>query len=139
METKANIKSINKFKEKLHSETIRSKCCSIAYRISRLNPIIRGWINHFRICDMKEWLRRLDSYLRKRIWICIWKQWKVPKHRECALIKLDMDRIKVHELAYAWKGIYAWSLFISLIITDDILKKKGLFPLVDHYNLVRVL
>ena len=50
-----------------------------------------------------------------------------------------MDRIKVHELAYSWKGIYAWSLFISLIITNDILKKKGLFPLVDHDNLVRVL
>lgn len=121
---KPHIKSITKLKEKLHNETIRSKSYSIAYRISKLNPIIRGWINYFRLCDMKLWMRSLDSYLRKRIRICIWKQWKVPKHREWALVKLGLDRLRAHELAYSRKGIYACSIATNCVITNDILKKK---------------
>ncbi len=88
---------------------------------------------------MKLWMRSLDSYLRKRIRICIWKQWKVPKHREWALVKLGLDRLRAHELAYSRKGIYACSIATNCVITNDILKKKGLLSLVDHYNLVRVL
>lgn len=136
---KPHLKSITKLKHKLHDETIRSKSCSIDFRISRINPIVRGWINYFRICDMKRWMTTLDSYLRKRIRICIWKQWKVPKHREWALIKLGMVEWRAHELANSRKGIYACSMATSSVITNDILKKKGLLSLVDHYNLVHVL
>ena len=53
---KPHIKSIEKFKKKLHDETIRSVSTSITLKISKLNPIIRGWINYFRISS--TWKRK---------------------------------------------------------------------------------
>ena len=58
---KPHIKSIKEFKKKLHDETIRSVSTSIKYKISRLNPIIRGWINYFRIGSMKMAMKELSS------------------------------------------------------------------------------
>ena len=90
---KPHIKSIKEFKKKLHDETIRSVSTSIKYKISRLNPIIRGWINYFRIGSMKGAMKELDGYLRFRLRMCIWKQWKYPKTRvkrlrQCGLPEL---------------------------------------------------
>ena len=76
---KPHIKSVKELKKKLHDETIRSVSTSIKYKISRLNPIIRGWINYFRIGSMKVAMRELDGYLRFRLRMCIWKQWKKQK------------------------------------------------------------
>ena len=75
---KPHIRSIERLKEKLKKESVRSVSTSIAFKISKLNPIIRGWINYFRICDMKGWMKALDGMLRDRIRMCIWKQWKTP-------------------------------------------------------------
>lgn len=136
---KPHLKSITKLKQKLHDETIRSKSCSIAYRISKLNPIIRGWINYFRICDMKGWMAKIDAHLRMRIRMCIWKQWKVPKHREWALKKLGMVKWRAHELAYSRRGIYACAMATNCVITNEILKKRGLLSLADHYKRVHVI
>ncbi len=61
-------------------------------RISKLNPVIRVWINYFRICDMKTLMKDMDGWLRVRIQMCIRKQWKTPKNREKALVKLVLPR-----------------------------------------------
>ena len=45
-------------------------------RIQRLNWVIRGWINYFRIGKMKKHLKQIDEHLRTRMRIVIWKQWK---------------------------------------------------------------
>ena len=78
---KPHLKSVQKFKAKLHGYSKRSWSVSMDYRISKLNPVIRGWINYFRICDMKTLMKELDSWLRVRIRMCIWKQWKTPTRR----------------------------------------------------------
>ena len=88
---KPHLKSVQKFKEKLHGYSKRSWSVSMDYRISKLNPVIRGWINYFRICDMKTLMKELDSWLRVRIRMSIWKQWKTPRRREWGLRKLGMN------------------------------------------------
>ena len=60
------------------------------YRILRLNQVIRGWINYFRIGKMKQNMTKIDEHLRNRMRIVIWKQWKTSKKRMWGLRKLGV-------------------------------------------------
>lgn len=135
---KPHLKSVQKFKEKLHDYSKRSWSVSMDYRISKINPVIRGWINYFRICDMKKLMIKLDGWLRVRIRMCIWKQWKTPQRREWGLKKLGMNSFWAHVDANSRKGIMAIasSGIMTTTVTNEILKRKGLLSLADHYQLV---
>ena len=135
---KPHLKSVQKFKEKLHGYSKRSWSVSMDYRISKLNPVIRGWINYFRICDMNTLMKEMDSWLRVRIRMCIWKQWKTPQRREWGLRKLGMNAFWAHVNANSRKGIMtiASSGIMKRTVTNAILKRKGLLSLADHYQLV---
>ena len=82
--------SINRFKRKLKKLTYRSWSVSMDYRILRLNQVIRGWINYFRIGKMKQNMTKIDKHLRNRMRIVIWKQWKTSKKRMWGLRKLGV-------------------------------------------------
>jgi len=137
---KPHIKSVQSFKEKLKGLSKRSQSISMSQRIAKLNPVIRGWINYFRICDMKGFMKELDGWLRTRIRMCIWKQWKTPQRREWALVKLGMKRWIAHRYANSSKGYMriASSGIMTTTVTNAVLKKKGLLSLADHYELVHV-
>ena len=134
---KPHIKSIEKFKKKLHDETIRSNSYSIAYKISRLNPIIRGWINYFKICNMKTIVSQLDRYLRTRLRMCIWKQWKLPKNRVKQLRKCGFEDWKAKAYGNCRKGYMrcARSFLISAL-PKSTFDKANLISLLDYYQLV---
>ena len=135
---KPHLKSVQKLKEKLHEYSKRSWSVSMEYRISKLNPVIRGWINYFRICDMKTLMKDIDRWLRVRIRMCIWKQWKTPRNREKALVKLGFPRWGAHRYANTRKGCMAIgrSRIMTRAVPKRILDLKGLLSLADHYQLV---
>ena len=132
---KPHIRSIERLKEKLKKESVRSVSTSIAFKISKLNPIIRGWINYFRICDMKGWMKALDGMLRDRIRMCIWKQWKTPQKRRKSLLKLGASKRKAYEWSYTRKGpmAVASSWILHRTLRNEILKNAGLLSLSDYY------
>ena len=135
---KPHLKSVQKFKQKLHGYSKRSWSVSMDYRISKLNSVIRGWINYFRICDMKTLMKEMDSWLRVRIRMCIWKQWKTPQRREWGLRKLGMNAFWARVNARSRKGTMAIasSGILSHTVTNAVLKRKGLLSLEDHYQFV---
>ena len=133
---KPHIKSIRKLKQNLHDETRRNISVSIIYRISRLNPIIRGWINYFRICDMKVWMERLDAYLRVRLRMIIWKQWKKPGNRVRQLRKCGFPEWMANAYGNSRKGIMRCaSSFLLRAIPKATFDKAGLLSLLDYYTL----
>ncbi len=129
----AHQKSIQKFKRRLKQLTKRSWSISLEDRIIKLNQVIRGWINYFRIADIKTWMTKISEHLRRRIRCIIWKQWKVPRKRIWALQKLGADLELAKALAFSRKSYWNSSLFIGKYITNERLRRKGLvFPL-EHY------
>ena len=135
---KPHLKSVQKFKQKLHGYSKRSWSVSMDDRIVKLNSVIRGWINYFRICDMKTLMKDMDRWLRVRIRMCIWKQWKTSQRREWGLRKLGMNVFWAHVNANSRKGIMAIasSGIMNNTVTNAVLKRKGLLSLADHYQLV---
>ena len=132
---KPHLKSIQKFKRKLKQLTMRSWSISLDERIIKLNQVIRGWINYFRVADMKVWLKSISEHLRRRIRCTIWKQWKTCEHRYKCLIKLGVSKEKARRTSYSRASYWhnSMSIVVSVAISNERLKRKGLvFPL-DHY------
>ena len=111
---KTHLKSIQKFKRKLKQLTKRSYSITLEERIVKLNQVIRGWINYFRVADMKEQLKNITSHLNRRIRCVIWKQWKNCNHRYKCLLKLGISKEKKKKTAYSRASYWHNSMFIIL-------------------------
>lgn len=135
---KPHIKSIQKFKRTLKRLTKRSWSISLDERITRLNQVIRGWINYFRIADMKVSLQNITSHLNRRIRCIIWKQWKTSMKRIWGLEKLGANIEQAKAIAYSRKSYWNTSMYISIYITNKSLKQKGLVFPIDHYLKVHI-
>ena len=132
---KPHLKSIQKFKRKLKQLTKRSWSLSLDERIIKLNQIIRGWINYFRIADMKTYMTSISEHLRRRIRCIIWKQWKTCSHRHKCLLKLGVSKEKAKRTAYSRASYWhnSMSIIVNVAISNKRLKQKGLASPLDHY------
>lgn len=130
--------SVIKFKRKLKALCKRSWSIDLTYRIKKINEVIRGWINYFRIGSMKTVLQKIDEHLRTMIRVIIWKQWKVPKKRLWGLKKLGVENWLAHKVAY-WGDCYqkvATKSIVTRAISKEILTKRGLISTSDYYQKV---
>ena len=127
--------SVEKFVRKLKRLTSRNWPIGLTERIKRINYVVRGWINYFRIADMKRILSKTDSHLRTRIRVIIWKQWKTKTRRKWGLLKLGTPDWLASKLSI-WGDHHQFvaTRGIQKIISKEILAKRGLISCLDYYN-----
>lgn len=77
--------------DKCRKELIRKKCIarSNAITFTRINQIVRGWINYFRIGRMKMFIDKFGQWLRHKVRVIIIKQWKKSDKIERSLQLLN--------------------------------------------------
>ena len=96
---------------------------------------IRGWINYFKIGSMKTLCKELDSNIRYRLRMCIWKHWKTPQNRAENLIKLGMNKEDAYSIAYTGARIaHVCSGALNYVITNKRLASFGLVSMLDYYT-----
>ncbi|NLA70318.1 MAG: group II intron reverse transcriptase/maturase [Clostridiales bacterium] len=126
--------SLDKFKRKLKALTKRSWSVSMDIRIQRLNWVIRGWINYFRIGKMKTNMTKIDKHLRNRMRIVIWKQWKTSRKRMWGLRKLGAPEWMARKSVAFGDHYQAVAKTTGLhLISKQILAKRGLVSCLDYY------
>ena len=137
---KPHLKSYQKLKRKLKQLTNRSWSTSLDNRIKQINYLVRGWVNYFRIANMRQVITEIDKHLRTRIRVIIWKQWKRITRREKALIHLGVEKELAHNVACTRKGYYqiCKTTYIQFAINTERLRKRGLIFLLDQYQKVHV-
>ena len=133
---KPHIKSVKKLEYKLKPLLKRNWGVSMEYRMKKINEVTRGWINYYRIADMKGLMGRIDSKIRLHIRMCYWKQWKTVKKRANHLYYLGMPRHWCWLYANTRKGYRRTVEWLGRWITNELLKQKGLLSLADHYRKV---
>jgi len=128
-------KSIEKLKATLKKITGRSNAMSMEYRAIKLKQTITGWINYFKLADLKGTLREMDKWLRRRLRLCYWKQWKKIKTKHDNLVKLGIDNFKAWEYANTRKGYWriSNSPILARTLTNDYLKEQGFITLTASY------
>ena len=133
---KPHAKSEAKFKARMKQLTSRSWGVSNGYKVQKLNQLIRGWINYFKIGSMKGLCRKVDSQIRYRLRMCIWKHWKTPKNRAKNLMKLDVPRWAAYKIAYCGDRYarLAHNGWVHKAISNERLAKFGLISMIDYYT-----
>lgn len=137
---KPHPKAVAKFKAQMKKLTGRSWGVSNSYKVFKLNQLIRGWVNYFRIGSMKSLCERLDSNIRFRLRMCIWKHWKTAQNRAENLIKLGISR------KFAWSTAYYGAHIahvcqggaMNMAVTKERLTRFGLVSMADYYAERRV-
>jgi RNA-directed DNA polymerase len=126
-------KSIQRFKEKIREITSRSNGRGMAWRRERLARLITGWVNYFRIADMRHSARVLDGWIRRRIRMCYWKQWKKNKTKRDNLVRLGLYASQAWGYANSRKSYWRISDSIALkfALSNECLEKQG-FPSISR-------
>jgi group II intron reverse transcriptase/maturase len=129
-------KSLAKMKERIRTLTSRSNGWGNARRKLALKQYIIGWVNYFRLADMKSLLPRVDEWYRRRLRAIIWKQWKRIRTRFRNLIKLGILKYKAWEYANTRKSYWrtANSPILKRAIANSRLKQAGYTLFVDVYR-----
>lgn len=137
---KPHLKSYQKIKRKLKQLTCRRISISLDERIKQINYAVRGWVNYFRIANMKNAIQEIDKHLRTRVRVIIWKQWKKASRREKALLQLGVKQDIAHNLANTSKGyqLVAKTDWLKFAINIERLRKRGLIFLSDQYQKVHI-
>src|SRR5690606_24335586 len=87
----------------------------------RLNQITTGWINYFSIAKAKSIIQTLDEWIRRRLRMCIWKEWKKAKTKIKNLISLGVPKSKAYEWGNTRKGY--WRIARSPILSKSLTNK----------------
>ena len=125
-----------RLKDKLKALTMRSNGNNLAGRITQLNQVIQGWVNYYSPADMRKYCQRTDSWLRRRLRMCQWKQWKKIRTRHDNLVRLGIAYPKAREFANTRKGYWhiANSPILSCSLTSKYLHSLGLISLTSVYE-----
>lgn len=127
-------KSIEKLVKKVKELTKRNWAVSNAYKVQKLNEVIRGWTNYFKIGAMLTVARKVDRIIRYRLRMCIWKHWKNPKTRYKRLVQLGVNKENARQvssnLAYAR---ICRSEPICYAISNSRLEKFGLLSMEKYF------
>lgn len=126
-------KAFEDFKHRLRGLTSRRWGVSMAYRLERINQYLRGWMGYFGISQLYGPIPELDGWLRRRIRMCYWKQWRRPRTRIQHLLALGTDKRQAILTGISRKGYWRLSKTLATHtgMTNEWLAKQGLLSIRD--------
>ena len=77
--------------------------------ITDLQPLLTGWIQYFKLAEVKSTFEQLDEWLRRKLRRILWKQWKTPAQRHRRLRALGIGVTLTHMTAGSNRGLWAMS------------------------------
>ena len=120
--------------DKLRAVTCRRKATAIplSVTVNKVNEIMRGWINYYRIGNMKGFMDLTGQWIRHRIRVIMVKQWKKPKTIQknlrwyCEVFHFNFSDEDLYKVANSRKGLYAQCNgdVINFILSPKVLGMK---------------
>ena len=118
----------------LRAVTCRRKAAAIplSVTVNKVNEIMRGWINYYRIGNMKGFMDLTGQWFRHRIRAIMVKQWKKPKTIQknlrwyCTVFHFNFSDEDLYKVANSRKGLYAQCSgdVINYILSPKVLGMK---------------
>ncbi len=97
-------KSVDRLRSKLRARLRQGRGRTLARTIEDLAPILRGWLQYFRLAEAKGIFEDLDGWLRRKLRCLLWRQWKRPRARAKRLMQRGLDRLRAWQSAYNGHG-----------------------------------
>jgi RNA-directed DNA polymerase len=128
-------KPLRKIKEKLKDQTQRKAPGKVKDKIKKIEATIVGWVNYFRIAKAKSRMEDIDSWVRMRLRMGLWKQWKRSATRQRNLRRLGINANKAIEWGGSSKGYcrIAHSAILNRALNNDYFTQQGYIGFANHY------
>jgi RNA-directed DNA polymerase len=126
--------SIKRLRVKLKPVWRRGRGRTLISTVEELNPIIRGWVGHYRLVDVKGQLEDLDVWVRRKLRCVLWRQWKKPGTRFKRLRKRGVDVARAHAGAMNPRGPWwnAGASHMNQAVPNSALRDVGLVSFADE-------
>lgn len=133
--------SLAKAKKKLKELTSRSQGRNVRQVMEDVKVYIRGWIGHFYVADMRRILQGWNEWLRRRMRMYIWKQWKKPQTKVQNLRKLGIPDWQAYQWGNTRLGYWriAGSAVLNRSVTNAKLAQAGYYDFPARYEHLRKL
>lgn len=144
MHHKAKLKpapqSVKRLKLKLREQCRRGRGQALGKVIESLTPVLRGWINYFRLSDVRGVFEELDQWLRRRLRVLIWRRWKRASTRVRMLIRRGFDQDRARQCAYNHRGPWwnAGKSHMNQAFPTRFFRRLGLVFLLDEHVKLQV-
>lgn len=131
--------SINRMKDKIRDITSRSKPYSMEKRIEKLNQYLTGWCGYFALADTPSVFKDLESWIRRRLRMCMWKDWKKPSTKVRKLIGMSIPKGKAYEWGNSRKSYWriSNSPVLHRALGNSYWSSQGLKSLIARYETLR--
>lgn len=128
--------AVTRFRAKVREICRRGKGRSLRQVIGELNPKVRGWLNYFRHIESDYLLKELDGWLRWKLRVIIWKQWKRTRTRAKNLIKLGLSSDASWRFARRQRGpwVAAGENVMNRVLNNAYFENQGLISLQNQYH-----
>ncbi len=130
-------KTLEKFKDRIREITSRTKPISLKERIEQLNRYLMEWIGYFQMASAKTHCTNLDGWIRRRLRMCLWKQWKKYKTRLRNLRALGVPEWAAHKMAASRRGPWEMSRNINKALNTSYWENQGLQSLLNRFMELR--
>lgn len=131
--------SMKRMKNKIREITSRKKPYPMDYRIKKLNQYLMGWCGYFALADTPSVFRAFDSWIRRRLRMCMWKNWKKPSTKVRKLIGLGAPKDKAYEWGNSRKSYWriSKSPVLHRTLGNSYWSSQGLKSLLSRYEILR--
>ena len=129
--------TLKRCKDKLRELTNRTWSVAMEERIRQVNEYLRGWIGYFHPASAKKHCEELEQWLRRRLRMCLWKQWKRTWTRFRNLRALGVPEWAAWMMAKSNKGPWAMARNTNNALNVSYWERQGLLGLLEHYGRLR--
>jgi RNA-directed DNA polymerase len=133
---KVSPQSVNRAKGRIKEIVRQGRGRSLPKVIGELKPFLRGWVTYFRLSQVKGVFEELDQWIRRRLRLILWRQWKKPRTRAKKMVQLGIDRVRAYASAYNGRGPWwnAGASHMNAAVTAQGLKQRGLVSLLAEHQ-----
>lgn len=127
--------TLDKFKQRVRELTNRNWGVSMGYQLFKISQYLRGWINYFGIAKCYQLCVDLDQWIRRRVRMAYWRQWRKPRTKVRSLMGLGVHVRSAVACGITSKGPWRSSKTpgIQQALSNAYLKSQGLYSLRDGW------
>lgn len=116
-----------RFKQRVREITRRNRGHRVQDVVDELRRYVTGWLNYFGISHTYNQVVELAEWVRRRVRLYYWKQWKRPRTRRRHLLALGTDPAQVHMATRSRKGYWRMSAnsIVQRALTNRWLHEQG--------------
>ena len=126
--------SVKRFKGRLREMFRRGRGRSLTNLATDLRPVLIGWVSYYRKSQVRITFEELDQWIRRKLRVVLWRQWKRPRTRAKNLIQRGLPPERAWTSAMNGRGPWwnAGASHMNQAVPTRVLSRLGLVSLVQE-------